>query len=128
MSDRVKKESKADQLKRWKHEDYLNNKKKRAEKHKEYRKNNPWVATFVNAKQRCTNPKLKNYRYYGAKGILFELTLEEIKELWFRDKAYKMNRPSLDRLNAKLNYNFDNCRYLEFNLNAKRHKYLEGRN
>lgn len=117
----------SDKVKSYKQDDYIKHKKKREKTNKDYRKKNRWVSSYVNAKQRCTNPNLKSYRYYGGKGIEFLMTLEEVKELWFQDGAEKMKRPSLDRLNAKLNYTIDNCRYLEFNLNAKKQKYLEGR-
>jgi len=82
----------------------------------------PWKKNFDHAKQRCTNPNHHGYKYYGAKGITFSLTMKEIKELWFRDKAYLMDRPSIDRKDTYGNYTFKNCRFLEFEENNRRLK------
>lgn len=78
-----------------------------------WRKENPWYISFANARRRCGDKKFKHYKYYGGKGIKFLLTLEEIKELWFRDKAYEMEHPSIDRVNSNENYIFNNCQFLE---------------
>lgn len=39
--------------------------------------------------------------------------------LWFRDKAYKMVKPSIDRKDANKNYTIDNCRYIELKENYR---------
>lgn len=87
-------------------------------KRKEYLKNNPWNTSYKGANERCTNPNNSHYKYYGAKGIKFLLTKEEIKELWFRDKACKMVRPSIDRKDNDGNYEYGNCRFIEFSENV----------
>lgn len=83
----------------------------------------PWVLHGYACKYRCTNPNRKSYCNYGGKGIEFLLTNNELKELWFRDKAYELDRPSLDRENPKLNYIFNNCQFIEHTKNCgKDHK------
>ena len=61
---------------------------------------------------------------YKAEGnplpLNMQLTKEQVKEIWFRDKAYLMKRPSIDRINRKKGYFYKNCRYLEFLDNLKR--------
>lgn len=52
----------------------------------------PWLDRLAQAKQRCNNNKNKYYKNYGGRGIKFYLTKEEIKELWFRDKAYLLKK------------------------------------
>lgn len=42
--------------------------------------NNRVYRSFQDAKQRCTNPKNKNYKWYGARGIKFEITYPEFKK------------------------------------------------
>lgn len=80
----------------------------------------PWKTRLYSIKQRCNNPKCKAYKWYGGRGIKCLITSEEIKELWFRDKAYKMKRPSIDRKENNKDYIFENCRFIELSKNSSR--------
>jgi hypothetical protein len=117
-----------EELKKKKHEYYLinqktfknnaaiqrkNNPNYNTDYYQEHSKNNPWKYTFFNIKQRCENPKANDYKYYGGRGIKCLITPEEIKELWFRDKAYEMNKPNIDRKDNNGDYIFSNCRFIE---------------
>lgn len=73
----------------------------------------PYKRTLVDIKQRCNNPNNKDYKYYGRRGIKCKITINELKKLWFRDKAYNMKRPSIDRIDNDGNYSYANCRYIE---------------
>ena len=95
-------------------------KRKRLEYQREYVKNNPWIKSCYLAKQRCNNAKNHSYYKYGSRGIKFKMTLEEFKFLWFRDKAYEMKKPTIDRIDSKGNYELSNCRYLEHYENSTR--------
>jgi hypothetical protein len=99
---------------------YLKNKKRILLKQKEKYKNNHWLLTFSEIKRRCNNPKTKGYYRYGGRGIKCLITEEELKFLWFRDKAYLMKKPSIDRIDNDGNYCLNNCRYIERVINAKR--------
>ena len=77
---------------------------------KKYSKNNPWYTHYRHARSRC----LYEYGKYKKKGIKFLMTINEFKYLWFRDKAYLMEKPSIDRIDSTGNYELKNCRYLEF--------------
>jgi len=79
----------------------------------------PWLRTLSNIKGRCENKKVHRYEYYGGRGIKNLLTKEDIKYLWFRDKAYKMKQPSIHRKNHDLSYFVDNCEFIEFSKNRK---------
>ena len=88
-------------------------------------KEEPWKQHFKSAHQRCVNVNRTGYKYYGGKGIKFKLSIEEIKFLWFRDKAYNLKRPSIDRKDNDGNYELSNCRFIElldniYNPNIKR--------
>lgn len=87
---------------------------------KQYCIENPWLRTLNNIKQRCENKNNTRYYQYGERGIKCLITANELKELWFRDKAYLMKRPSIDRIDNDGNYEFSNCRFLEFKENSDR--------
>lgn len=90
-------------------------------KHKQdrlYFKKCPWRKTAYIIKDRCTRIKNPQYKYYGARGIRCLITVDELKELWFRDKAFKMKNPSIDRIDNNGNYEFNNCRYIEWGKNS----------
>jgi hypothetical protein len=89
------------------------NKEITKKKSKIYYKLYPWKRTLIHIKQRCDNKNAKIFKQYGAKGIKNLITEEELKELWFRDKAYEMKEPSIDRIDSDGNYEFSNCQYLE---------------
>ena len=90
--------------------------------------NYPWLVSWYSARRRCTDSKHHNARNYCNKGIKFYLTKAEIKALWFRDKAYNMSRPSIDRKNSDGHYEYNNCRFLELSKNraeARRRKIVQ---
>lgn len=84
------------------------------------RRNFPWKQTLDAIKQRCNNPKASRFKYYGGRGIKCLITSEELKVLWFRDRAFEMVCPSIDREDSNGHYEFSNCRYLERVKNSQR--------
>lgn len=60
------------------------------------------------------------YYNYGGKGIECRLTHQEVKRLWERDEAWKLDRPSLDRVDPAKHYTFENCRFIELEENISR--------
>jgi hypothetical protein len=87
-------------------------------KYKKFQLNNPWINSYTNARQRCMDKNCKDYPHYGGRGILFKITREQVKELWFRDKAYEMKKPSINREDNDGNYEFDNCEFIEMGKNS----------
>ena len=85
----------------------------------------PWVQRFHGIIQRCKNPRCSNYHRYGGRGIKCLITVEEIKQLWFRDKAYLLTRPSIDRINNDGNYTLKNCRFIESGENSSRASWID---
>ena len=77
----------------------------------------PWRKHFYAARRRCENKKDSHYYCYGDRGIKFLLTKEELKKLWFRDKAYEMKKPSIDRIDNDGHYEYSNCRFIEMSEN-----------
>lgn len=106
---------------------YQNNKKRLHKKasiyNKIYRKEiKPWFIHYDKAKQRCINPKDDSYKWYGDRGIKFLLTLKQVEYLWFRDKAWLLKQPSIDRIDNDGNYELGNCRFIELLDNIKRRR------
>jgi hypothetical protein len=87
---------------------------------RERRKQSPWLQHLAWSKTRCTNKKCTQYRWYGGKGIKCLLTPDEIKELWFRDKAWLLDKPSIDRKDSHGDYSYTNCRFIECIENSQR--------
>lgn len=50
---------------------YIKNSTSRKKYSVNYFKTHPWLVSYVNAKQRCINPKKKGYKNYGGKGVKF---------------------------------------------------------
>lgn len=78
-------------------------------------KREPWWVYWLNAKSRCSC-KNRNWRKRGIKCLI---TLNEIKQLWFRDNAELLKIPSLDRIDNNGDYSFSNCRFIEHSENAR---------
>lgn len=102
---------------------YTKNKKAWVVRSTRYLKEHPWVRVLQSAKSRCTRVNQPGYKYYGALGITCNLTVQEVKELWFRDNAQAMLRPSIDRIDPEQDYTMKNCRFIELLENIARAKY-----
>jgi hypothetical protein len=76
---------------------------------------NPWNEHWKCARFRCVYPYSQNFK----NGIKFDMTKEDFKELWFRDKAYLLKRPSIDRIVPEVGYVKSNCRFIELSENAR---------
>ena len=82
----------------------------------------PWSSVHSSIKTRCTNPNQDAWYRYGGRGIQCKITFDEVKQLWFRDKAYLMKKPSIDRIDNDGHYEFSNCRFIELSENISRNK------
>jgi hypothetical protein len=49
---------------------------------------------------------------YGGRGIKCDLTQEQVRQMWVRDGAENMIKPTLDRIDSDGHYTFGNCRFL----------------
>lgn len=84
-------------------------------RHLQVKSESPWEIVYTNIKRRVNND-------LGYKGIVFTVTQEDIKELWLRDKAYLLKRPSIDRRNNKLGYIKSNLQFIELSVNSVKDK------
>lgn len=83
---------------------------------KKYIKRNPWLISYCSILSRC---KYNSNPIYKRRGIKNFLKIKDLKYLWFRDKAYRLKRPSIDRINNDGHYIIQNCRYIELKENCK---------
>jgi len=98
---------------------YWTNRSQKLQQQKLRRLQFPWESSYYHLVTRCTNVKDKAYYRYGGRGIQCLITKDEVKELWFRDKAYLMKKPSIDRKDNDGHYIYENCRFIEQSQNSK---------
>lgn len=101
---------------------YQLNKHRIQERRKKFWAKYPWRRFLYWIRNRCNNPNNYSYGSYGGKGIKCLLSMEDLENLWFRDKAYELNHPSIDRKNNKGHYEFDNCQFIEHVINSGIHR------
>lgn len=73
-----------------------------------YIKKNPWARAYYSSKGRA--------KKLGREHLM---KVADFKELWFRDNAFEMKSPSIDRIDPSKGYVKSNCRYLERSENSK---------
>lgn len=105
-------------LSKQKHDYYLKNKEIIQKKEKDRHKKFPWKRIFYGIKDRCENINDEAYHRYGGRGIKCLITEKQIKYLWFRDKAYLMKKPTIDRKDNNFNYTIGNCEFIEHIVNT----------
>lgn len=104
---------------------WIDNKEYIKARRKKHKLKYPWKYTLQDIKKRCNNCNNKRYKDYGRRGIKCLITEEELKKLWFRDKAYNMKKPSIDRIDNNGNYELSNCRFIELSINSSRNKFKQ---
>lgn len=112
------KKKRNDYCKKWR----IKNKETISIKRKEVHKKTPWKQVLISIKQRCNNPKNKNYHRYGGRGIKCLITEKEVMYLWNLCKAFNMKTPTIDRINNDGDYTWDNCQFLEKSKNSGKDK------
>lgn len=96
----------------------LDKKKQRCDNNKKYFIKYPWLKSFYAARQRVFGGNPKHHLY---KGLEFSISKKYVMEIWTRDRAYNMECPSIDRIDSKIGYTENNCRFMENRLNTGRH-------
>lgn len=79
----------------------------------------PWYKNYRNMQRRCNSIIHKNYHRYGGRGIKCLISLDELEIIWYRDQAFLMSSPSVDRIDNDKSYTFENCRFIENSKNNR---------
>lgn len=80
----------------------------------------PWIFHWYKLRSRCNNPNNTGYKNYGGRGIKAYITKEEIKKLWFEYCAWRLKKPTIDRIDNNGNYTYKNCQFIENIDNVKK--------
>ena len=104
-----------EEKKAWQREYRKRNKEVIKKREQQKRIREPWRRAYDSVMSRCSYAGS-----YGKKGIKNHLKLKDFKYLWFRDKAYEMKRPYIDRIDSNGDYILENCRYMEHEENMRR--------
>lgn len=76
-------------------------------------KKEPWRRQRAYIISRCCKDGV-----YTKKNIKNKLSVKQLKYLWFRDNAFLMKIPSIDRIDSKGDYDIKNCRFIELRENT----------
>lgn len=74
-------------------------------------------------KHKAKYPWMKHYHSSSTrakrKGWVHTMSKEDFKELWERDNAHQLERPSIDRIDSTKGYEKENCRFIELTENSR---------
>lgn len=75
--------------------------------------------TWTNMRRRCTDPKSKDYKNYGALGITYIPGWDDFStfQTWAHNTGYK-DHLTLDRKRVEGNYEPDNCQWSDWSTQA----------
>ena len=77
----------------------------------------PWTIAYNNARSRCAHENTSRSKNYFGVGIKMNITPSEMKKLFFRDKAWELKCPSIDRIDPEGDYTIENTRWIDFSVN-----------
>lgn len=92
--------------------------------------NTRFYQTWITMRQRCNNPKVKDFKNYGGRGIKclwksFEEFYKDMhKEYISHIKKYGKNQTSIDRINNDGHYCKKNCRWATYKIQRRNSRRL----
>ena len=80
-----------------------------------------WKRLIGWIKSRCENQSW-SARNYRDRGIECRLTLYDVVRVWFRDNAWMLKSPQMDRIDPEGHYEMGNVRFIERSENLARRR------
>ena len=77
----------------------------------------PWRKAYANIRNRCKYNLQNGSEFYNGKGIKCKITPSELKDLFYRDRAWDLKVPSVDRKDPEGDYDKSNVQWIEFSDN-----------
>ena len=85
-------------------------------------------STWLNMRQRCSNPNHKAYKDYGARGITVCKRWRDDYDAFYEDMGPRPEKATIDRIDNDGNYEPGNCRWAPMSLqnrNNRRTHFIE---
>lgn len=73
---------------------------------------------WSNMKARCNNTELDSYKYYGGRGITYDLSWEKFENFWRDMGDNYSDELELDRIDPNLGYCKENCRWVNHSIQS----------
>jgi hypothetical protein len=100
----------AEHMREWWRANYQANRERILERRRNGNTRKPEYVTWVNIKQRCLNPNIRSYRWYGQKGItICDRWLESFANFYEDMGPRPSPKHSIERLDGTEGYEPSNC-------------------
>ena len=76
------------------------------------RKKYPYLSRWVYVRDGCSDPNHINWKYSGKYDIKCQITPEDMKMMWERDKANEIVRPVFTRLDRDKHFTVNNSKFM----------------
>lgn len=91
----------------------------------DYKWNRSIYSSWYDMHRRCYDPRCKEYRYYGARGIEVSKRWQLYRNFWFDMQLTWAKSLTLERINNNSHYSKQNCKWISKQEQAKNTRNVE---